>query len=417
LRIIREDAPPPPSAHLRTLGGELDWITLHCLEKDRERRYAGPAALADDVRRYLRGEPVAAGPVSRWYLFRKFVARNRAASIAAAIALVAVLAGAGVSGWQAVRATRAEARAQHELHQANQLTDITREINAVFAGMLRSANRGEAGGRGDITVREMLDLTAERLDRQELTKNPAVEAEVRSNVGQTYEALGLYEQAERHLRAAYELRDKPDVDASERTLRMRNLASVLLVTGRFDEGVALLRRAMALYEEMSPRPELEIANVKADIGQVLKLEGKLDEAGAMLREALAAIKAAPNRSERDIAVAQSNYAQLLAAQGRSDEAERLLLDALRMQREFRTGDHQDIAIVLAHLAVLADARADAEATVQRVTESYQMCRRLLGDDHPNTVHMREVATTLLAKHGRMLDPAGGAATNPSADPP
>ena len=127
-RIIREEEPPRPSTRLSTLGddavdrlgqparpsrgswpmlvrGELDWIVMKALEKDRTRRYETANDFAADVQRHLTDEPVEACPPSAWYRLRKFARRNRAALATAAIVAVALLLGTAVSTWQAVRAT------------------------------------------------------------------------------------------------------------------------------------------------------------------------------------------------------------------------------------------------------------------------------------------------------------------------
>jgi serine/threonine protein kinase/Tfp pilus assembly protein PilF len=128
-RIIREDEPARPSARLSTLAmanlttvaerrgadpkklsqgvrGELDWIVMRCLEKDRNRRYESASALAADVRRYLDDEPVQACPPSASYRFRKFARRNRAVLTTLAAVAAALLLGTGVSVWQMVEADR-----------------------------------------------------------------------------------------------------------------------------------------------------------------------------------------------------------------------------------------------------------------------------------------------------------------------
>jgi eukaryotic-like serine/threonine-protein kinase len=131
-RIIKEEEPPRPSVRLSTSGalakvaaarktdpaklsrlvrGELDWVVMRCLEKDRSRRYESASSLARDVERYLKDEPVEARPPSSGYRLRKFVRRNRGpVAVAGAIVALALLGGLA-STWQAVRATRAERQA------------------------------------------------------------------------------------------------------------------------------------------------------------------------------------------------------------------------------------------------------------------------------------------------------------------
>jgi WD40 repeat protein len=136
LRLVREAEPKRPSSQLtrvtdavtqtctarqtepskltRSLRGDLDWITLKALEKERERRYGSAAAFAEDLERHLKNEPVEAGPPSALYRFRKLVQRNRLAVGSAAAMLALLFAGVAVSTWQAVRANRAEKVANGE---------------------------------------------------------------------------------------------------------------------------------------------------------------------------------------------------------------------------------------------------------------------------------------------------------------
>jgi hypothetical protein len=142
-RMIREDEPVPPSARVSTLQpealsttsqrrstdprnasailrGELDWIVMKALEKDRGRRYESAGAFATDVRRYLDDEPVLACPPSTIYKFHKFARKHRAA-LATAVAIAAsLILGTTASAWQAVRATTAEAQANANAAQAEQ---------------------------------------------------------------------------------------------------------------------------------------------------------------------------------------------------------------------------------------------------------------------------------------------------------
>ena len=108
LRKVREEDPERPSKLTKQLSVDLDWITLKALEKDRDRRYRSPADLANDLGRYLRGEPVEAAPPSRTYRAGKFARKHWAGIAIAAAFVILLIAGIAVSGWQAMRATRAE---------------------------------------------------------------------------------------------------------------------------------------------------------------------------------------------------------------------------------------------------------------------------------------------------------------------
>src|SRR5262249_32722518 len=125
-RIIREEEPAKPSTRISTLGqkatgvsanrksdprrlaqlcrGELDWIVMKALEKDRNRRYESASAFAADVQRYLHDEPVHARSASSWYRVRKFGLRNKRMAVLTAVAILLVFAATGVSSYFAIQA-------------------------------------------------------------------------------------------------------------------------------------------------------------------------------------------------------------------------------------------------------------------------------------------------------------------------
>jgi serine/threonine protein kinase/tetratricopeptide (TPR) repeat protein len=147
-RIIREEEPPRPSTRISTLGqaataasmqrksdpkrlsqlcrGELDWIVMKCLEKDRNRRYETASALAADVQRYLHDEPVHACPPSAWYRLRKLARRRKAALTTAALLAGMLVVGTLVSTWQAFRATEAEGLANTRLQEETKAKAATK---------------------------------------------------------------------------------------------------------------------------------------------------------------------------------------------------------------------------------------------------------------------------------------------------
>jgi WD40 repeat protein/serine/threonine protein kinase len=163
LRLVREAEPKRPSSRLlpatdavrqtstergtepakltRALRGDLDWITLKALEKERERRYGSAAAFAEDLQRHLNDEPVEAGPPSARYRFRKLVQRNRLAFAAAALIAVSLIGGVAVSTWQAVRATHAEATADEEKNKALAAQMETEGKNAALKKQVEEAAR------------------------------------------------------------------------------------------------------------------------------------------------------------------------------------------------------------------------------------------------------------------------------------
>ncbi|MFO1486588.1 MAG: tetratricopeptide repeat protein [Verrucomicrobiaceae bacterium] len=112
ITTVAEQRHIEPGKLKRSLAGDLDWIVMRALEKDRSRRYDTVNGFALDIQRHLNKEPVSAGPPSMHYRITKFVSRNRRGVAAAAALLLTLLAGAGVSVWQAIRATLAQRQAE-----------------------------------------------------------------------------------------------------------------------------------------------------------------------------------------------------------------------------------------------------------------------------------------------------------------
>ena len=211
--------------------GELDWIVIKALEKDRARRYETANGLARDIRRYLDGEPVEAGPPSASYKLQKFARKHRAAlATMGAFAILLVVASV-VSMYQAIRATRAERTSSAErsralaaegeaVRQRDRAVEAEREAQAAAAratteaAIARSVNDflqrdllGQAdvdnqAGPGqkpdpDIKVRTLLDRAAAAIGGK-FADQPAVEVAIRRTIGDTYVALGLYGSAKTH---------------------------------------------------------------------------------------------------------------------------------------------------------------------------------------------------------------------------
>jgi serine/threonine protein kinase/tetratricopeptide (TPR) repeat protein/WD40 repeat protein len=173
-RIIREEEPPRPSKRVSSLGetltavsargqtdprrlgqlfkGELDWIVMKALEKDRNRRYETASGFAADVRRYLRDEPVSACPPSAWYRSRKFARRNKVALMTAGLVALALVAGTVASVWMAVRALQAEGLAHERWLQAEEDRELARRAErkaqeGLFQARLEQARASRWSGR------------------------------------------------------------------------------------------------------------------------------------------------------------------------------------------------------------------------------------------------------------------------------
>ncbi|MGA2967533.1 MAG: serine/threonine-protein kinase, partial [Terriglobales bacterium] len=221
LRRLREEDPPRPSTKVSAdkgtsrpaaacgaepkqlvslLRGDLDWITMKALEKDRGRRYGSPMELAADIGRYLGNEPVAARPASVGYRAKKYVVRHKALVAGTTAVFLVLVAGIITSTWEAVKARQAEARTKQESAIAQAVSDFLQ--NDLLAQASANNQSGPtAKPDPDLKVRTALDRAAERIEGK-FAKQPDVEAAIRDTIGQTYNSLGIYPEARKQLERA-----------------------------------------------------------------------------------------------------------------------------------------------------------------------------------------------------------------------
>jgi serine/threonine protein kinase len=210
LAVVAAARAAEPSRLVRLVRGDLDWVVMRCLDKDRSRRYDSADGLARDVERYLRHEPVEASPPSIGYRLKKFARRHRAALATAAGFLLLLVGGTVVSAWQAVRATTAERAALEDRDRAeaargqarralNKLTDEAVERLLARQGRVTEEDRE--------FLRQVLSLHEEFAGTvADTPETRAAVAAARFRVGVIRYRLGEFREAEAAYRGAIDLR-------------------------------------------------------------------------------------------------------------------------------------------------------------------------------------------------------------------
>jgi tetratricopeptide (TPR) repeat protein len=430
-RRIRDEEPPRPSTRLNALSqadltvlalrrqtepaklsaqirGDLDWIVMKALEKDRARRYESAVALAEDVQRHLDYQPVVACPPTTLYQFRKFARRHRPALAAASAIAVVLAAGSIVSTWQAVRATLAE-RAQRELtEKANRARakelkarEKSDQVAYFLEQMLQGVGPTVALGRDTRMLREILDKTAARLGA-ELKDQPEVEADLRATIGEVYRALGHSDQAETMQREALRLRlavfgpEHKDVADS-----LNSLANALQSRGNIAEAVALYRDSLAIHRRLYGHEDRKVVAALNNLGNALAVHDP-PAAEDTLREALALSRKV--HGEGDAASPNVLYALglVLKHRGKLDEAERMLSEALKLRRSLLNGMHPDIALTLNALGDLQRDRGRLDEAETNLVEALAMQRKLYPDEpHPAVAASLGNLALLLNRRGKL----------------
>jgi hypothetical protein len=418
LRMIKEVDPPRPSTKLSDsatlpsvaavrqsepkklmalIRGELDWIVMKCLEKDRARRYETANGLAMDLQRYLADEPVAAGPPSAGYRLRK-LARKHCKLLGTAVAFALLLAvGTVLSTWQAVRATIAERatgeerdRAIAEKERGDEEAAIARAVDDFLQrdllGQADIANQPPGARRNkDITVRELLDRASRGIDSR-FRGQDKTEAAIRDTLGLAYRALGEYALAHKHLQRAMALR-KEKLGAGHRlTLHsMNNLASLCWENGDRDKASRLYQ---AVLEGLSARLGSDHPDTLVVIQNLAMLDSgkaRYDRAERRFKQVIAGFTAAFGSDHEKTLTSRSNLAALYEQRGWYDKAEQLGEQLVADYRRRFGADHPNTLHSMNGLATgyLLRKRYDkAEPLFEQVLKAR---RAQLPDGHPDTL--------------------------------
>jgi tetratricopeptide (TPR) repeat protein len=370
-RIIREEDPPKPSTRIsrqsraefgagvrdRTarqgaqVRGDLDWIVMKALEKDRARRYGSPQALAGDIQRHVAGDPVEAAPPSGTYRLSKFVRRHRGA-VGAGVVMAALLV-VGVVGttWGMIdaqnardRAVQSEALAVERFHQAEKAkadaeaaraeSELAREraeqsnriANAVtefFTHDVLSA-RPVPEGQPEPTLRDMLDAVPAKID-QHFKSEPAVEGIIRERVGLLYRRLGDVQKSESYLREAIPLLEQGLGMESRATLgAIHRMGEWMMDMARFDEAVPYFDKA---YQHRLKTFGMEYrltVNSLSRRGSALVWAGKHEEGLRDIRAARDYTRDHIGPESRESLLATRDLGEALIRVGQADEAAVLL---------------------------------------------------------------------------------------------
>lgn len=481
-KTIREREPLRPSTKLSTLGpgqlmaaaghrsvdrsklasllrGDLDWIVMKCLEKDRARRYETASGLAADLARYLANEPVNARPPTAAYKIQKAIRRNKFGFAASGIVAGVLVLGVVMSTYQAVRATRAEQQAVKEAFRATtaeklafeRMAEVAAErdakdqarkdaesISTFLAEVFQSPDPARDGQT--IRVVELLDKAARKLDT-DLTGQREQRAKLQTTLGSTYHSLGLYSEAiplretvrDYHLSAS-------GLDHPSTLAAILALAASYSGSGRREEAFTLLTQALPLHRKVfgPEHPATLIAmgdlagassalrrkeaielqeqllalhrrvhgaeapgtlNAMNNLAKYYFTAERRPEALKLEEEVLALRRKVSGNEHRDTLKAMGNLASSYAIVGRQGEALKMREEVLALSRKFLGPNADDTLSALGSLAISYSAAGRQTEALAIKEEVLALCRKVLGPKDPKTA---EAAAGL----GKAYDAAG-----------
>jgi eukaryotic-like serine/threonine-protein kinase len=455
LRVIREQEPPKPSTKVRSMGdgstaaaekrreeprafarhlqGELDWITLKALEKDRARRYGSATELSADISRYLRSEPVLAGPATKGYLIKKYAARHRV-GIAAAAGVLLLIVGFIVT--QAVELQRIRS----ERDRANRERDRAARITDFMTSMFKVSDPSESRGNS-VTAREILDKASTDINTG-LSRDPELQAQLMDVMGNVYWRLGLYPRAQELFERALEIQrhflgpENPDTlrsshylavarssaglyfeaekldletlavqrrvlgpDSSDTLNSMRNLASDLYYEGRAAEAEKLFRETLDVQRRVFGSDNPDTLTLLFDLAADLEFEGRYAEAENMDREVLDGRRRVLGPDDPRTFTEMVRLAADLRQEHKYAEADLFFREAIDGERRVLGPEHPDLLDAMMHFAATLDAEGKY-AEAERVSrESLEIQTRVLGPERPGTLSsMGTLANVLVDEH-------------------
>jgi non-specific serine/threonine protein kinase/serine/threonine-protein kinase len=388
-RTIRDVDPPRPSTRLtsiaRALGhtatsarilttpgelrGDLDWITMKALEKDRTRRYGSASDLAADLRRHLEDLPVLASPPSTAYRTAKFVRRHRGGVAVSIGSLVLLIVFAVMMAVQARRIAR-------ERDRANQVSNF-------LIDLFKVPDPGEARGN-TLTAREVLDKGAKEIERRSGIDS-AVRAQLTETISTTYEGLGLYAVAQAQLERAVNARRQLFGPEAPETLRaVAALARVHVRRQQYDQALQLYQQATEIGRRVLGPDHPEYLAAMQDLGWLIAQRGQHAAGEKIVRDTLVRERQLLGNDDPQTLTGIGRLADVLDWAGRREEREVLLREQWEGLRRLRGSDHPDTLTAERMIAATLEEGGHLEEAERLEREVLDVSRRIFGREHPRT---------------------------------
>jgi non-specific serine/threonine protein kinase/serine/threonine-protein kinase len=407
LRQLREEDPPRPSTKagrqdkstkstaeargteprqlVSALRGDLDWIAMRALERDRRRRYASPAELAEDLRRYLRNEPVQARPASVLYRAQKYARRHRVAVAIASMLSVIVISFVALQSVQLRRITRERDRADR--------------IAEFMTGIFKLSDPNERVGN-EITVRETLDKASQDIDKG-LAKDPLLQAQLMHVMGNAYLNLGQYARAQSLYERGIQVSGSAGGKTRDTLKTMHDLAWALMQQGHLSEAEGLERKVLEMQRRMFGSDDPDTLGTLSELAFTLCEEGNCKEAVALNSEVLEKQKHILGPEAEGTLTTMDNLAINLAGAGRPADAVKLEDQALDIHFRVDGRDNLGTVNAMTNLAGFYRDLGQYDESEKEFRDALDIETRIFGPEQPETAETKYDVASLLARKGQV----------------
>jgi eukaryotic-like serine/threonine-protein kinase len=351
----------------RRLRGDLDTIILTALQREPQRRYGTVSSFADDLQRYLSGQPIVARREHTWYRVTKFVGRHRAGVALATIGSLLLATTLGVALWQAREKTR-EAQA-------------SKEVTQFLVGLFAAADPTHAKGT-TVTAQDLLDQGVVHL-RADLGAEPILRARLLHTIATTYSSLGLYDRALPVEREALTLRraylSSRDAEIAE---SMDELGQIYTFKADYSAAEPLLRDALVMRQSILEKDDPAIIDNLGNLGLLLQNRGDFAAADPVFREALAASERRFGENATETARRLDDLATNQDNLGKAAESAAMYRRALAIREAKLGAEDAEVATSLINLGVHLDNAGDRDQPIKLLERALAIRGKIYGPKHP-----------------------------------
>ncbi len=395
-QAILQQQPEPPSVVARGRSGlqasktawdELDVLCLTAMHKDLQRRYRSAEALIRDIDHYLKGEPLEARPDSLRYRLGKFVRRNRR-SLAAAAAVSAIFIALVV--FFVVRLAKARNAALAE-------TTRTQRIERFMLNLFDGGDK-TAGPSDTLSAVSLLDRGVE--NARTLNAEPAVQAELYQTLGNMYQKLGKYDQADALLRSSLDRRKSvAGPDSSGVADSLVALGALRLDQGKLADAEQLVRQGLAIDRRSLPPEDPSVAKAQSALGRILEEGGDYNQAVQTLDETIR-LQSAKHQVTTDLSESTNELATAHYYQGHLVLADSLYKQALAMDRQLYGAVHPRVADDFYDMGLVQHDLGNDRQAEQDYRQALQIKQSWYGKEHPDTALIMAAVGQSLVYQGR-----------------
>lgn len=426
-RTIREKEPMKPSTRIATLKfqeltttakrrsveeskllhqlrGDLDWIVMKCLEKDRQRRYETANELANDVERHLSCEPVVARPPSVGYRFQKMVRRNKVGFAAVSATTLALLTGLVLSLWQYAEKSRAFEQARVAEALAKEHLEESEIVSRFLSDLLNSPDPSRDGST--VTVAELLNRAAEKLN-EDMGNFPERRAKLRWTLALTYQSLGMYREGVPLMEKVVEFRKSKLGPKDRETIFGMNLLAICYHhSGRRPEALKLEESVVSICEEQFGPQDAVTLMVKGNLASFHLDSGRDREAIQIYEQLLPLGEKLPGpEGAESVRRMKHNLAMSYCNDGRIEEAITLQEDVLSDLKRIKGPRHPETLVAMQNLGVsYSESTPENRARALRLREEVmEIGRKVFGPTHPQMHNAIQNLASSYADFGKYRD--------------